>query len=263
MTKLVRGSNTGVFMNGNFFSTYQEACPRIVTLRSMGVQPTEQDGAANPVFALGYAFESYIKSTIGCDYEEEKLIEIEITPELKFQGHSDAVLDNLVLEFKSCSSKNTYREVFIKEQPKLSNLFQLCAYMLGAEINHGKLIYGSYLELFDYNELKLMTVEDVAESIKDFVPELKVFDIDFSEDGEIYIDGKRSIYNITHIYDFWLEIARYQQSGELPPKPVALKGSPCFFCPLKLACSNTYENMDNFKTYLLTSGLCSEKVLLP
>jgi len=235
----VRGSNTGLFINGQFLSQYDSSCPRTILIRDLGLE--ERKGDDFPVFVLGRDFERWFKTTLITEYTEEYLAKFDITENIGFEGHADVVVGDTVYELKSLTSMNTERQVFKRGKPKKGNLIQLIGYMLSSDRVKGKLIYGSYTDVIEYKTLLELTADEVLEIVKNYSPRLKIFNVELTDVGKVLVDGIEQNFVVDNIVDFWQESAKFLEQDEnapLPAKPADMdgKGNPCFFCPMNKVC---------------------------
>jgi hypothetical protein len=235
--KSFRVGNSGFVKSGLPYSSYQEACLRLILLRAYEVQPTH-DARTLKIFEVGKLNEQHFINRYMQDTkhtEEMELIQ-ELIPGVTIGAHSDVVTDEMVYELKSATSKNTYKQVFEGNKPKLSNLTQLVNYLIILKRQKGMLVYTYY--------------GDMKEEIepKDMIPVSDIFfEITFSEEGQVLVNGE-DIYNLNvrDVYNHTLLAAQYLKEDKVyPHRPasVELGGNPCHYCPFKKTC----EQYDRFK----------------
>lgn len=246
----IRGSATGININGVSYSGYNASCFRTILLRNENLQ--EEKPSDFPVFALGRYFETWFKSQLLCSYEEEVEAKFEIIPDVWFEGHADICIGDTVYELKSVSSLNTHRQVFTKGLFKKSNLIQLCGYLLSTENTKGRLVYGSYVDVLEYRALLQLTESEVLEIASQTTPQIKIFDVEFTDAGEILVDGKAQDFTTNDIIAFWQEMAARLVDDEtepLPPRPIDIekgKGTSCFFCSNSPTCNKNPSSKKEF-----------------
>lgn len=246
----IRGSATGLNINGNYLSGYEASCARTAMIRNAGLQ--EQKENSFPVFVLGRYFETWFKSQLLCPYEEEVEAKFEIIPEVTFEGHADLLVDETVYELKSVSSLNTHRQVFTKGIFKKANLIQLCGYLLATEHTKGRLVYGSYVDVLEYKALLQLTEAEVLEIASETTPQIKIFDVELTDSGEVVVDGKVQDFHTDDILKFWKELAAYlltEETEPLAPRPLDIekgKGTACFFCSNKSICDKNPSSKKEF-----------------
>ena len=235
----IRGGNSAIFINGNFATEQETGCPRKIILRDAEVESTHSQGTLN-VFALGHHFEEWFANTVP-HAEREKLIETE-----NFIGHMDFIDEDFIYETKSVSSSKT--SLHIKKAPKYQHLFQVATYMIMAERQKGKIVYGDYSKQISYQKLLKLDPELAQEKFDSMVPVLTEFLIEISDDGIFYVNGEPTFLEVKHILDFQEALIALEKD-ELPPRPDMLpvgNSDPCGYCPLKYLCDEKQMSRAEF-----------------
>jgi CRISPR/Cas system-associated exonuclease Cas4 (RecB family) len=236
----IRGGNSAVFINGAFATETESGCPRKILLRTEKIEETHDQGTLN-VFALGHQFEEYFSATIP-NARREEVIETE-----HFVGHVDFIDDDFIYETKSVSSKKT--SAHIKKAPKAQHLMQLGVYMIVAERQKGKIIYGDYSHHITYPKLLKLDPEYAATLFPTLIPKITEFLIEINDDGHFLINGDISFLHVSHILDFQREMLAVLDKDELPPIPEMLpssSSSPCAYCKLQYLCHEKDLNKEEF-----------------
>jgi len=242
---IIRGSSSSIFRNGEFQSDSDTGCPRRSYLRHLNIQEVP-NAFTLQIFEIGFAFERYYSQFIP---DAKFDVEVKVG---NFTGHADAVDDNFVYETKSCTSKNTYSQIYKKGTPKPTHVIQLAGYMLALEYQAGKLVYGSYVtKQVDYAKLKKMPPSMIPALIAGIVPEIKEFIVTISDDGFIHVDGQP--YEGLHVrefLDYQEELTALIAEDVLPPRVEALKpdawSDPCKFCKLAMLCDSSPVSLEDF-----------------
>lgn len=211
-------------------------------------------------FSIGWHFETIFKPDEK-DYEREKEIRVQLTPEVEFIGHADFVSSKAVYELKSVTSENTYKKVFpftnsrTKQTrpgtPKPENVIQLVTYMYMLGINTGYLVYGSWAHIVEYKELN----KDSLSLIKNHPPEIVKFKVTIKPNGDVWIDDKKYIFSTQHIRDYCILAAELLRSNTLyhtrplPIEPGSFT-SACSFCPLNDLCNSLESREISFEEFL-------------
>lgn len=235
----IRGGNSAIFINGNYSTESDTGCPRKILLRAAGVEETHGQGTLN-VFALGHHFETWFAEKVP-HAERERKIETE-----NFIGHMDFIDDEFIYETKSVSSSKT--STHIKKAPKYQHLFQLATYLIMAERQKGKLVYGDYSKQITYPKLLKLEPEIAQEKFDSMVPVLTEFLVEISDDGIFYVNGEPTFLEVKHILDFQEALLSLKED-ELPPRPEMLpvgNSDPCGYCPLKYLCDSNPSSRADF-----------------
>lgn len=242
---IIRGSSAGIFRNGEFVSDADTACPRRTILRHLNIQETIS-AFTKQIFAIGFKFEDHYGALVP-DAAKEVAI---TTP--NFSGHADAVTDDVVIETKSVSSKNTYKQVFKQGIVKSNHLIQLCHYLIQMERQKGRLVYGSYVsKTIDYSKLKAMHPDKIPALMENAVPEIREFDVVIDDDGFIMVDGEPyQNLHVSEFLDFISELTALIEADELPPRVEPLTpnswGDVCKWCPFNLVCDSNPATIEDF-----------------
>jgi hypothetical protein len=244
---IIRGSSTGVYRNGEFYTGSDVGCPRKTILRHLNIQQTVSE-KTKEIFNIGFIFEEWF-----CSQFPDAIKEKEVNSSM-LQGHCDLVSDEFVYELKSCTSKNTYKTVFKDNKPKVQNIIQLVTYMIELEMNKGKLVYGSYVHVCDYSKLMKMQSDQIKTIFDGAVPVLKEFNVEIEEDGTVLVNGEHfHNLNVTEILDFQINLHELVKKKQLPPMVEALDqttwDSPCKWCPLQALC----ESAPDLETFIDTA----------
>ena len=120
------------------------------------------------------------------------------------------------------------------EEYKPENLAQLIAYMVSRETQYGHLMYSFY--------------EKDEENNKWVHKENKVFHVYIEDNGDIFVDGKKSEYNVKNYLTHRIKSGIYLAEKEIGPRPnnwYAKWGSPCHFCPFSGVCNKYDMNLIN------------------
>lgn len=250
----IRGGNAAIYRNGEFLTDSSSGCLRIAKLRSYGFQPAILEPRTLKVFKIGNLFEDWFgKEQFTLKKEEQ--VKFQIIKDVEFIGHIDYMDDDFLYELKSVTSKNTYREVFKKNKPKMQNVLQIATYMVALERDKAKLIYGSFVKTVTYDKLEELGDDEFEEMCETLKPdELMEFNIKICEDGNFYYgtDGTyRSLgLHIRDITEFWNEAAKILMDDDVPSKPTKLDAKsyfgPCDYCDMKNICASEYDSWDQF-----------------
>jgi len=242
-TMTLRGGNcTGYIKNGQLIAEDSNGCLRRILLRALGVEESIDHRTEN-VFHLGHLSEELFEQDKlqGITYEKEKHVEHPITDKVKFSGHSDYVGER-VYELKSATSYNTYKKVFTKGTPKISNVVQLCTYMLALEIPEGSLCYTSYTDVLDYKDMGGYTKEQVTSYANASIRETKFFTVTIDDDGGFELDGNSLDFNVDNLLQFQRTAADVLENEYIyPDRPASLETTmfnACTFCKLKPLCTD-------------------------
>lgn len=266
MTRLytIRGANTGLAKNGIFLAPANSACPRVSFFRDMGLEIPPEESAYS-VFELGFVweerYERYLNET-GKSYARDVAVEADVGEGVKFFGHADFVVEDVVVvETKSVSSKNTLKVIEgtrrTPPSPKYAHLLQLLSYMITMDKERGKVAYGSYARHVDYKELLEMTKERVREKFLAVEPDVYEFNVHIDrESGIISVDGREiEEFVAQDVMAYWETLGGHLVARTLPPRPEKLKENPCFFCKFKQICENNPRDTDSFLTDAREGGI--------
>jgi hypothetical protein len=233
---MLRASSSGFAWGRMVFTDYKSACLRKILVQSRGMDSESIDPKYILVGALNE--ERHEKRQTGA-YVREVPFRISGGPEdVSVRGHADFVhysttdLDPddpskmkpvSVDELKSCTSKNTRRNVIKNGVYVIENLAQLICYMAAFKVPRGRLIY-TYWEHIN-NEWRPM--------------DERIFEVDIDDFGRICVDSKPSQYTI---YDLFahrqqaFEAIAFVRVQQRPHRWDAPFGSPCGYCHFKSAC---------------------------
>lgn len=241
---VIRGSSNGIYRNEEFLSATDVACPRKTILRHLEIQETINE-KTQEIFKIGHLFEDWYAQKHP-HYEREREI---IAP--GFKGHCDFSNGEEIVETKSCTSKNTYKEVFKQGKCKVQYVIQLACYMTMLEVPKGRLVFGSYVHIADYSKIQKMDIEDIQPLFANAEPELKEFIVTINTDGMVLVDGEIFYgINITEILAFQSELHRFVKQDELPPRVQSIdpsgKINPCQYCKLSYLCEKGVYELDDF-----------------
>lgn len=245
---IIRGSSAGIFRNSEFLSDANNACPRKSYLRHLNIQE-KPNAFTKIIFGLGFQFERYFADN--WKFVGTPQFEVAVHDD-NFTGHADVVDDEFVYETKSCSSKNTYAQVYKKGIAKSNHIFQLCHYLIALERTKGRLCYGSYVTKdLDYSKMKQMQHVQIAKLLENAIPEIRVFDVTIEEAGFIHVNGEPyENLHVSEFLNFRTELTSIIEQNELPPRVESLKLSgwtnPCQFCPLATLCETNVTNLEEF-----------------
>ena len=222
-TKLtVRGSNSGFFKDGKFYSDSQNGCPRITLTRRHGIEEPHDNIRTQKTFAIGHLNEElFIKHYMGNAFvrRESEICE-PITENVNFVGHTDVETETLLFELKSVSSNSTWKLVKAGGY-KLSNLAQCASYMVSRQLQNGFLVYSlyAYVDGLDLPDIFL--------------------EITIDDDGEISVNNKKTGFSVENIIlDRQTKAMVLENDSVFPERPVNPGGdkSPCVYCPFKSTC---------------------------
>lgn len=246
----IRGGNAAIYRNGEVRTDTSSGCPRMFKLRSYQFQPAITEPRTLKVFKLGQMFEDWYGDT-NPQLEKEREVRFDINENVEFIGHIDYSDEDFLYELKSVTSKNTFREVFKKQKPKMQNVLQLTTYMVALERDKGKLIYGSFVKTVTYDQLEELGEDEFEEMCDTLKPDQTIeFNIHMCENGHFYCNNVEIGLHISDITEFWNKAASILIDEEVPAKPAQLDPKsyfgPCNFCELKNICANEYDSWDQF-----------------
>lgn len=249
--KQLRGGNAAIYRNGDFLTDSSSGCLRIAKLRSNEFQAAVDDPRTMKVFKIGHMFEDWFETQSKTPLKKEEQVRFEINKNVEFIGHIDYMDDDFLYELKSVTSKNTFREVFKKNKPKMQNVLQLATYMVALERDKAKLIYGSFVKTVTYDQLDELGDDEFEEMCDTLKPDQTIeFNIHMCEDGHFYCNNVEIGLHILDITEFWNEAASILIDEEVPPKPEKLDAKsffgPCDYCQLKDICASEYDSWDQF-----------------
>lgn len=239
MTIKVRGSEAGFMWGRLVYTEYDTACLRKILLRSRGVRAT----VAEVHNERGKTYEGlYEQRFPTCQREVPVVLPVDGVDGADFSSRVDLIVgsgdDVVVHELKSTESKNVLRNVIKSGAYKVENLAQLISYMIAVGTDRGQLSYG-YLER-DANNAYQIKQERTFKIVVDAV-------------GRIVVDSVPTKWTIYDQIAHTQTSAKVQKEGiiwDRPAKWDAPFGSPCGYCPFKLACekydSGSIESVDAF-----------------
>lgn len=246
----IRGGNAAIYRNGEVRTDASSGCPRMFKLRSYQFQPAITEPRTLKVFKIGQMFEDWYGDT-NPQLEKEREVRFDINEDVEFIGHIDYSDEDFLYELKSVTSKNTFREVFKKQKPKMQNVLQLATYMVALERDKGKLIYGSFTNTLQYDMLEELDDDKFEEICDTLKPDATMeFNITISDSGIFSCNGQELDLQVADIVEFWEAAAEIICDEEVPAKPAQLDPKsyfgPCSFCELKNICANEYDSWDQF-----------------
>lgn len=259
MKHSVRGGMSSFYKDGWTFVSDSAGCLRKALLRSHGIEETH-NAKTKKVFHLGAINEEIWKQWLteaGRKFVEEKEFCEWVTDDSNFVGHSDFVVENnngthLCYELKSVSSKNTYKKVFKENSPKISNLAQCVNYMVSQETTQGRLCYTSYIAAIEYKDFDNYDIEEINDLVYTALEsnqiETKIFEIEIKSNGQIFVDGIYSTFDVQHILDHRRETANVLENDKIyRDRPQTVDGSnPCGFCPFSKVCDQNVFDTGEF-----------------
>lgn len=218
----VRGGNSAFFKDGKFISHDQNGCPRIVLLRSHGVEDPKDDPRTQKTFNLGYMNEElFVKHWLA---NTPHLVDGEVSepilPEVDFEGHIDVQTEHVVFELKSVSSRSTWDLVSKKGSYKIGNLAQAVNYMVAKQVTKGYLVYSLYAYL------QGLSLPDI------FIK------INIDDNGRILVNNKKTEFSVENIIqDRTQKAIALRDDAVYHSRPVTVDGEPsCKYCPFNTVC---------------------------
>lgn len=268
MKRSIRGGMSGFVKDGQVVGSDANSCLRRTLLRDHGIEEKHTDAKTRNVFHLGALNETIFETWLieaGKKFVKEKEFCEPVTEGSNFVGHEDFVAENpdgtfTCYELKSVSSPNTYKKIFKEGKPKISNLAQIVNYMVAQQTEYGKLCYTSYIKAIQYKEMGEVDQEEinnrVYEALESGEIETRIFEVNLREEGDIYVDGQPSGFNVTHTLEH-RRLSAYVLENEKvwmdPPQSVDVN-DPCTFCPFSRVCAKNVLDTDEFLT------LCREVI---
>lgn len=261
----VRGGMSGFVRNGVTWGSDPASCLRRALLRHHKIEEVPNE-KSQKVFAIGHLNEELFERGLkerGVTYQKELELSEPVTEDSEFCGHSDYVVDEdfgkCVYELKSVTSKNTYKKVFDKGEPKLSNLAQCINYMLSVESTRGRLVYTSYMDAIEYSDIDLYNKKDILDMCQDIVPESRVFEVEIDAEGKILVDKKEIDFTLQDVIEHRRASANVLEKNLVfpdRPQPSEMYNSVCAFCPFRSVCDE-WDNTESTETFL---NKCKEKL---
>lgn len=234
----IRGANTGLInpktMQQEIVSA--EQCLRHVWARARSGNTREAlDFRSQVTFAVGHACEEVFAS-YHPNLEREKELTLVVGKDVEVVGHVDFIGGGQIHEVKSISSIDKALEYAYKGEPKESNIAQLVAYMVMAEVQEGFLHY----IVTCYGK---KTSDKVKYSIQ---PSMHSYKIEIENSGLINLNGLPLRWDATWVAAFWSQAAKMLTA---PDKDLA-KNAPrpnsdiCLWCKYRDCCAFLEETGD-------------------
>lgn len=240
-----RGSNTPLLVNDKFVCDSNSHCPRIAIIRKMGL-PTDYPKTFKDLAShmYGRAMEELVKKLIqfadieGLQTVEEEGFKVLLQQDGQtlFSARPDLILcwggvPEEACEFKSVQSNSTGEAVFAAREPKLGACIQNAVQMHFHDLPRGTICYieGHWIDGYSMARKAKFKYE----------PSFTTFDCEFDEEGNLLINGKKSVVNRYNIEKAIMITNQYFLNGEMPPdrpKPMKCFGSasysPCEYCSM-------------------------------
>jgi hypothetical protein len=147
-------------------------------------------------------------------------------------------------EFKSVQSDSTGEQVFNNKEPKLGACIQNASQMHFHELDKGTICYieGHWISGYSFKTKKPFKL----------LPGFITFDCEFNEQGDLMVDGRKTVVNRHGIEGAITLLNEFYNNGEIPeerPKPMKAFGqagySPCEYCVLGAGQSNVCSRAES------------------
>lgn len=238
---VLRGSNTPLFIEGNFIASEAAHCPRLAIFRSKyGKSETKQESSIIS-HKTGRVVEEVFKEIIdasaenGLSYLQEEEAQIHVNNEdgkLIFSARPDIIFEQYgkkyTFEMKSIQSSSTYFQVST-EKPKCGAVMQASVYHTFLGIERGYIGYILYYYLDAYN---IKTKTRVKSK-----PTIILFETELRDNGILYVDGYNTIITEQRLKDSIAILSQNLKEDIIPKRPIFMtvfgrpaKYSPCKYC---------------------------------
>ena len=244
------GSNSAFLWGRLTFTDSKAGCLRAILLQSRGVR----EGEINPVYktigALNEEWHGNQLEEAGTPYERELPITGNVSgySDVIVSGRIDYVVPSSIHELKAVTSYAKAREVIDQGNWKPEHLAQLVCYMVLRKSTEGALIYSFWK---DKKVSKSSKVKPISTDKNDYeLVSNRCYSVNIDDFGRIIIDGIPSKFTVYDQLAHQVTAAKVITEGEVFDRPIgwdAVFGSPCNYCPFKLAC-NTYDENKNIGT---------------
>lgn len=235
----VRGANSGFLINGKIPSKYNASCPRVILLRSKGIEKPV-DLTSYMTFEVGHLWEEFFE--LGAKeafdkpvkewktYKDDEEISEVLPSGSRFSGRPDHVITfedgtRAVVETKSVSSVSSAKEL-LSGKYKSEYLAQLVAYMDVLKINQGYLAFGIFC--WGYG-------------IK---PDILVIDVQIDSAGDVLVNGSYTEYQVEHSR-LHRELAGWVIDTNTVVDSRLVTESACKYCPFAKVCDKFDEHKIN------------------
>lgn len=261
-------SKTGLIQADGLVCSSHIMCPVFQLYEKRGGLKVDVDKKTQAIFDLGKDMEDVvirqIKENVDCKVESQVSVQADVYPNLRWGGKIDVVVGELpdieLIEIKTLTTASGVANMFVKPEPKVEHLAQLTSYMyLYKEVKgldflpYGRLLYVAGVDVeaegrFSKNIRKGETLSFLV-AVKDDVLTLQIE----TEEGKSVFSAYRPVHTFRFLefMNWVLEDNRYACET---PKGTVSKGSACFFCPVREACTLLVP--------LYAKGLKSEDELL-
>lgn len=234
---MVSGGNAGVQLaDGTFLCTSNSSCPRVILLRSKGIQGTKNFSSI-VTFEIGFAIERVVSllqhSAKIQSYAAQQTIERTLKSGVKWRGTPDfelVVNDKLViLDTKSVSSVNTFIEFVCGDEIKIEYIAQLSTYMYEKGTKWGY-IAAVTTPWVSEKFLTAGTKQKTGGSVK---PDLHLFPL-VIHDQQIKFKGNFLDFGMDDVLRHRETVGEYVATETVGPRPKDNK--PCWGCDFRKSC---------------------------
>lgn len=242
----VSGGNAGVqTADGAYHSTTSSSCPRIVALRTRGVQ-SPIDFQSIMTFEGGFALErvfSLLKQHPDVkSWEEQKSMFRTLDSGTVWRGTPDFLVNwngkQIVFDTKSVASVSSYISFVKNGDVKHEYVAQLATYMHETGSDTGFLVAG----VTPWVSQKFMTAGTNRQTGGSIKPGLTAYRVSIVKD-DIYFNKQLWKFKLSDVLRHRDSCGEAIATNKLPPRPEDF--APCHFCPFKSACV-TFNSADEY-----------------
>lgn len=222
MTKIYPSSAGFADADGQVFTQYESACPRVVMLQNAGVRANSIDPESQKIGAL---FEDLVDTNLPQTRQKEVSFKHHIG-DATVSGRIDFITEGptAIHECKSTFSASTARDVIDLGKVKANHLAQMSAYFAAMGTTKGYLYVGRFQVVGD----KLGCTKQ------------RRFEVTVVDEGELVVDGVPTHYTIQGYLKWVKVVTKITQEQQLDmARPVNLDqawASPCRYCPYSEVC---------------------------
>ena len=208
-------------LGGMNLAEYNSGCWRYI-LYTQGVR-NQIDQAYQSV---GAHHEEWYESTLTGSYEREVPFKIQIGDAV-ISGRCDFKMPNMIDETKS-----TFDEKKVLSAPSRVHLAQLSIYLMHFEMDHGQLVYGSYVE----NAPSLQPTLGKWKQTN-----LNKVQVSLNDGGGIKINGIQTEWKADDVVNTAVILERHYREDTVPERPPVFGFKhACKYCPAAMSCAK-YE----------------------